>query len=176
MLKGRYSILFIIIVSVLIPLVIAWLLFNPYSQQANRSWAYFLPHLNAILNGATSITLLVGLVLIKNKQISLHKTSMIVSFVLGVFFLVSYVTYHSLVPSTSFGGIGWIRSMYYFFLLTHILLAIAVVPLVLLAFYHALNADFIRHKKIVKYAFPVWLYVSVTGVIVYLMISPYYSG
>lgn len=174
--KSRYSILVIGALSVFIPLLITWLIFNPSMDQANRSWAYFLPHLNGVLNAATSITLIAGFIFIKNEKVSYHKMAMIVSFILGTFFLISYVTYHSLVPSTSFGGIGWVKIVYYFFLLSHILLAIVVVPLVLLAFYHALNSDFDRHKKIVKYTFPVWLYVSITGVIVYLMISRYYTG
>ena len=100
---------------------------------------------------------------------------MISAFVLGTLFLVSYVIYHSSVPSTSYGGEGMVKGIYYFFLLTHILLAAVVVPLVLTALYFAIKQQFDRHKRIVKWAYPIWLYVSITGVVVYLMISPYYS-
>ena len=107
-------------------------------------------------------------------MIKYHRISMMSAFVLGSLFLVSYVIYHSMADSTTFGGEGWIRPVYYFLLLSHILLAIVVVPFVLFAFYFALTDKIEKHKKIVKYTFPIWLYVSVTGVLVYLMISPYY--
>jgi len=94
---------------------------------------------------------------------------------LGGLFLVSYVVYHGSAPSTSFGGEGWIRSVYYTVLLSHIVLAAVVVPLVLVALYFALSNRIDQHKKLVKYAFPIWFYVSVTGVLVYLMIKPYYA-
>ena len=100
---------------------------------------------------------------------------MVSAFVLGALFLVSYVLYHGSAPSTSFGGEGWIRSLYYFVLLTHIILAAVVVPLVLVALYFALSDRIVQHKKLVKYAYPIWLYVSITGVLVYLMIRPYYA-
>ena len=97
------------------------------------------------------------------------------AFILGAVFLVTYILYHISNPSTPYGGEGIIRYIYYFFLITHIGLSIGVVRFVLLAMHHASNKEFNAHKKVVKIAFPVWLYVSITGVIVYLMISPYYN-
>ncbi len=100
---------------------------------------------------------------------------MLTGLVLSSIFLISYVIYHATVPETRFGGTGFIRYIYFFFLITHIVLAIFVVPLALFSIYRGINSQIDLHKKIVKFTFPVWLYVSVTGVIVYLMISPYYS-
>ena len=99
---------------------------------------------------------------------------MITAFVLGALFLILYILYHSNAPPTKYGGEGIIRIVYFFFLFSHILLAFIVVPLVLSAIYFALFQKIEKHKKMVKYTFPIWLYVSITGVIVYLMISPYY--
>jgi len=99
---------------------------------------------------------------------------MISAFILGCIFLIFYVIYHANAPSTKFGGEGLIRYVYFFFLITHILLAFIVVPLVLSAIYFAVSDKIEKHRKIVKFTFPVWLYVSITGIIVYLMISPYY--
>jgi putative membrane protein len=97
------------------------------------------------------------------------------AFALGGLFLLSYVTYHSQVPSTHFGGVGAVRTAYFFLLLSHISLAVVTVGLVLFTLYFALTGQYIKHKAIARWTFPVWLYVSVTGVIVYLMISPYYT-
>lgn len=163
----------IMVVSVMIPLLIAYLIYRP--QMADqKSWVYLLPHLNALINGATSILLLAGLFFIRRKQVNYHRSMMLSAFILGSLFLVSYVVYHSSAPSTSFGGTGWIKSVYYILLLSHILLAAVVVPLVLMALYFALKGKITQHKRIVKFAFPIWLYVSITGVAVYLLISPYY--
>jgi putative membrane protein len=159
--------------SVLVPLVVAYLLYQP-QRFVFGDWVLFLPHLNGIINTATSLLLIAGFVFIKSGKQDYHKYSMISAFVLGIIFLVSYIIYHGSVPSTSYGNEGTIRYLYYFLLISHILLSIAVVPLVLLALLHALRRKFERHKKVVKYAFPVWLYVSVTGVLVYLMIKPFY--
>jgi putative membrane protein len=100
---------------------------------------------------------------------------MLSAFVLSSIFLISYVIYHASVPETRFGGQGIVRYIYFFVLITHIILATLVVPLALFSIYRGLNSEVVLHKKIVKYTFPIWLYVSVTGVIVYLMISPYYT-
>ncbi len=165
----------IIIISVLIPLLVAILLFIPFKADVGGEWVKFLPHFNGIINSATVCILLLGLFFIKRKQISNHRASMTGALILGVLFLISYVIYHATVPSTSYGGEAPAKYFYYFFLLTHILLSIVVVPFVLFAFYYALTGNIPRHKKLVRYTFPIWLYVSLTGVIVYLMISPYYQ-
>jgi len=171
--NDKYLIL-IIIVSVAIPLIIALLIFNQNQVSNNVGWISFLPHINGIINTLTSIILVIGWLFIKNKKVAFHKTSMLTAFVLGAFFLISYVIYHSYSESTAYGGEGMIRYIYYFLLITHIMLAIAVVPFVLLAIYYGISARYSKHKRIVKYTLPIWLYVSITGVIVYLMISPYY--
>lgn len=176
------------VLSIVIPLAIALLLFMPSKSGVNASWVFLLPHLNAVLNSTTAVLLLIGFAFIKKKQITYHKTCMLIAFTLGCVFLVSYIIYHSSAPSTVFGDIngdgvlditekaalGSMRVVYLVILLSHILLAIVVVPFVLLSLFYALSRKFDKHKKIVHYTLPIWLYVSISGVIVYLMISPYY--
>tara|TARA_Y100001956_G_C4082095_1_gene168909 strand:+ start:316 stop:864 length:549 start_codon:yes stop_codon:yes gene_type:complete len=164
------------VLSVVIPIAVAVLIFKPSSLiEFEGKWVYLLPHINGVINTVTSIFLLLGVYFIKNGKRNLHELCMTVSFVLGSIFLVSYVVYHASVPSTTYGGEGVIRYVYFFLLLSHILLSIIVVPFVLMAIYQAWTKKFEKHKKTVKYTFPIWLYVSITGVIVYLMISPYYN-
>jgi putative membrane protein len=134
----------------------------------------FLPALNATINGLVSVLLVIGVMLIKNGKRKAHQAAMTSSIALSALFLVSYVLYHTTHESTAFGGEGVIRYVYFFILLTHIVLAIVIVPLVLISFSRALSEQFDKHKKIARITFPIWLYVSVTGVIVYFMISPYY--
>jgi len=166
-----------ILVSFLIPAVVAVLLLIPKSDVNEiPPWIYSLPFYNAIINSLTAILLIVGVYFVKNAKVKYHKISMIGAFLFGCLFLIFYVIYHSNAPSTKFGGEGVIRYVYFFFLLSHILLAFIVVPLVLSAIYFAISDNIEKHRKIVKFTFPVWLYVSVTGIIVYLMISPYYPN
>nr|WP_233553677.1 DUF420 domain-containing protein [Algoriphagus lacus] len=165
----------IIGVSVAIPLAVAVLLFMPTKITALGDWVYFLPHLNAVINTAASIALILGLVFIKQKKYSYHGATMTVAFALGAIFLVSYVIYHSAAESTSFGGVGLIRSIYYFLLITHIVFAAVALFPILFAYYYGYTDQREKHRKVVKFAYPIWFYVSVTGVIVYLMISPYYT-
>lgn len=133
-----------------------------------------LPLLNAIFNSFTFIFLVVALVSIKQKNIKRHRTFIWSAFTSTTLFLVSYVTYHYLTESTSYGGEGIIRYIYFFILITHILLAIAVVPLALFSLVRGLTNNIEKHKKIARWTMPIWLYVSITGVLVYLMIAPYY--
>ncbi len=171
----RKSLLGIVLLSIAIPALVGYLIYKPQAVDATGPWVYVLPHINAAINATTSLLLLAGLYFIKNKQIGNHRNMMVAAFILGSIFMVSYVIYHASAPSTSFGGTGMIRPVYYFLLLSHILLAIVVVPLVLMALYFAVKDKIDRHRRVVKFAYPIWLYVSITGVIVYLMISPYYS-
>lgn len=134
----------------------------------------FLPHLNATINGTVSILLVVGYILIRKGNRKAHQFVMTLAIVLSALFLISYVLYHTTHESTSYGGEGVMRTIYFFILLTHIVLAIVIVPLVLITFSRALMERFDKHRKIARITFPLWLYVSVTGVLVYLMISPYY--
>lgn len=163
------------IISAAIPVVVAILLNPRIPKVALGEWTQILPHLNGLINSLTALSLLIGFYYIKQKNIKAHRLMMTISFVLGSVFLVSYVLYHLSNESTSFGGQGIIRPIYYFLLVSHIVLSIGVVWFVLRAIYFALSNQIDLHKKVVRWAFPIWLYVSITGVIVYLMIAPYYE-
>jgi putative membrane protein len=150
---------------------------------------YSLPKLNAFLNGSCSILLLFSLWAIKNKNIERHKKLNISAFILSVLFILSYVTAHYFIPDTKFGDlnhdeimspeesniVSGIKPLYVIILLSHIFLAVAVLPMVLLSFYFGLTDQREKHKKLTRFSYPIWLYVTVTGVIVYLMIAPYYN-
>ncbi|MBI2280159.1 MAG: DUF420 domain-containing protein [Bacteroidetes bacterium] len=161
----------IIFLSVVIPIAVAVLYFLPKTETTVFS---FLPLLNACINGTTFFVLIAAFLAIKNKNIILHKSLMWTALSLSTLFLLSYVLYHATTPSTSYGGEGLIKNIYFFILLTHILLSAVVVPLVLIALSRALAEKFDKHKKIAKFTLPIWLYVTLTGVLVYIMISPYY--
>jgi putative membrane protein len=162
------------IISIIIPLVVALLLGIPYKFELG-TWTKYVPAVNAVINTLTAMALIAALVAIKNKNIELHRKLMGLSIMLGLFFLVGYIIYHLSNPSTHFGGKGLVAYVYFFLLITHIILAAVVVYFVLKALYYALIQDFEKHKKIVKYAWPIWLYVSISGVVVFLMIEPYYT-
>jgi len=173
-LAQKKSMIWIRVLSIAIPLAVAALLSLP--QKLNLGdWVYNLPHVIGVINTLTSVCLILALVAIKRKNVVWHKRFNTTALTLGALFLLCYVTYHASAPSTPFGGEGSIKAIYYFFLISHIMLSIGVVPLVLLAFFYAWSNMIEKHKKIVRYTYPIWLYVSVTGVIVYLMISPYYQ-
>jgi len=165
----------IIGISILIPVAVAVLIFMPSKLDLGVEWVYFLPHLNAVINSAATLALIAGLVFIKKKNIAYHRASMSTAFGLGAIFLVSYVIYHGAAESTTFGGEGTVRIIYYFLLLTHIVLAAVALFPILFAYYYGLTDQREKHRKVVKFAYPIWLYVTVTGVIVYFMISPYYT-
>lgn len=135
----------------------------------------FLPPIYASINGLTAVLLIGAVAAIKNGKRKVHESLMKTCIGLSGAFLVMYVLYHMTSDSTSYGGTGVLRLVYYFILISHILLSVAVVPFVLLTFSRALSGDFERHKALAKFTFPIWLYVAVTGVIVYVMISPYYN-
>ena len=136
----------------------------------------FLPPIYATINGITAVLLVAAVIAIKNKNRYLHELLMKISIGLSTIFLVLYVVYHMFSDSTSFGGEGAIRVFYYFILISHIVLSVVVIPFVLFTFSRALSGNFERHKALAKFTFPLWLYVAVTGVVVYLMISPYYGS
>jgi putative membrane protein len=153
------------------------------------AFIYKLPMLNAFLNGTCTVLLLFSLWAIKRRNIELHKRLNLSAFVLSSLFLISYVTAHYFIPDTKYGDIdhdgimsitedasvAGIKPLYIFILLTHIFLAVLVLPMILLSFYYGLTDQREKHKKLTRYSYPVWLYVTVTGVVVYLMISPYYN-
>ncbi len=160
----------IIVVSIVIPVVVA-ILFRVKIDGFDLS---FLPPIYASINGITAVLLLFALWAIKNKNRALHELLMKTCILLSLLFLVMYVAYHMTSDSTSFGGEGIIKYVYYFILISHILLSVGVIPLVLFTYARAFNGEFERHKKLARITFPIWLYVAITGVVVYLMISPYY--
>ena len=134
----------------------------------------FLPPIYATTNGITAILLIFAVIAIKNGNRKLHERLIKICIALSLLFLVLYIAYHITTDPTSFGGEGLIKYVYYFILITHILLSITVIPFVLFSYIRAITGDFVKHKKIAIITFPIWLYVAVTGVIVYLMIAPYY--
>ncbi len=165
----------IIGLSILIPLAVAILFgVNLRKLGFDVKPLSFLPPIYASINGLTAVILVIALWAIKNKKVKLHEGLMKSAIVCSVLFLVMYVAYHMTSDSTKFGGEGTIRYVYYFILISHILLSIGVIPFVLITYVRALGKQFDKHKKIARITFPIWLYVAVTGVIIYLMISPYY--
>lgn len=148
-----------------------------------------LPALNAFLNGTCTVLLIFSLLAVKKKNITLHKKLNLTAFLLSSLFLISYVTAHYFIPDTKYGDIdhnglldtaeqaavSGIKPLYLFILLSHIFLAVLVLPLVLLSFYYGLTDQRAKHKKLTRFSYPIWLYVTITGVVVYLMISPYYN-
>ena len=162
------------ILSVAIPVVVVILL-GIRTKVDLGAWTKILPHAIGAINSITSVLLILGLVAQKMANIRMHRLAMTTAFSLGAVFLVCYVTYHLTNRSTVFGGNGMKRVFYYAVLISHIGLSLVVLPLVLRAFLFALTNQIARHRRVAKYAYPIWLYVSTTGVIVYLMISPYYG-
>jgi putative membrane protein len=162
-----------VVLSFAIPLAVMALLGLPKKLPLGE-WTRVLPHVIAVINTLTSIAIVTGIVAIKSKRIALHRASMQAAFGLGTTFLVAYVLYHLTNESTKYGGVGAIRSVYFFVLFSHIFLSIGVVPLVLRAMFFALSNQVARHRAVVRWAAPLWLYVSVTGVIAYAMIRPFY--
>ena len=157
--------------SIAIPVVVAILFLI---KIPNVEPLTFLPPVYAFINAITAIFLTIAYIAIKRKKITLHERLMKISIGLSVIFLVMYVAYHMTSDPTPYGGEGIIRSVYYFILISHVILSIGIIPLVLVTYVRAISKLFVDHKKIARYTFPIWMYIAVTGVIVYLMISPYY--
>ena len=183
------------VVSVLVPVIVSLLLFLKWTADKLvfdlRSPNFepiillqdlpvakplmFLPRIYATINGLTAVCLVLAVYFIKNGKRRLHENLIKICIGLSLCFLVMYIAYHITTDPTKFGGNGIFTFIYYFILVTHILLSVTVIPFVLVSYVRAITGDFERHKKIAKITFPIWLYVAVTGVIVYLMIAPYYS-
>ncbi|MBC8510730.1 MAG: DUF420 domain-containing protein [Cryomorphaceae bacterium] len=166
----------IISLSIIVPIVVALLMLFPDVFHIESESIDFssLPFFHAILNGSTSVLLFTGFILIKNKKTNLHKISMLSAFVLSSVFLLSYVTSKLTNAPVPFGGEGLIRYIYFFILISHIILSVLVLPLALFSIYRGMTGEIEKHKSIVKYTFPVWMYVAITGVLVYILMSPYY--
>lgn len=193
--KSRIYDSLIWVVSIIVPLVVALLLFtkwdydklvfdlripnqDPIILMENLPIVKpltFLPPIYATINGLTAILLVLAVYYIKKGKRKIHENLVKVCIALSLSFLVMYIAYHLTTDPTSFEGTGAISFLYFFILITHILLSIIVIPMVLVSYSRAVQSKFVLHKKIAKITFPVWLYVALTGVVVYLMISPYYS-
>ena len=161
-------------ISFVVPILVALMFFFPQTNWNILQNPYILPKVNAILNGSTAVFLLLGLYFIRQRQVTRHKTMMVTAFTLSSLFLVSYVIYHSSTEPTRYGGEGMMKIMYLFILFSHIALAAVALPFILFTFYRAFAGQNEKHRKLAKRTWPVWFYVAVTGVVVYLMLSPYY--
>lgn len=162
---------FITIVSIVVPVVVA-LLFTVKIPGVERLG--FLPPIYATINGITAVLLIAAVMAIKNGNSKLHQRLMTTCIGLSLVFLILYIIYHMTAESTSYGGEGVLKYVYFFILITHIVLSIVVIPLVLKTYAKGYLGNFEMHRKFAKFTFPIWLYVAVTGVVIYLMISPYY--
>mgnify|MGYP000555733802 CR=1 FL=1 len=160
----------IVVLSILIPVVVAVL----FGVKIDAELPVFLPPIYASVNAVTALVLILAFMAIRKKNIKLHERLMKFAIILSVVFLVMYVAYHMTSDSTQFEGEGAIKYLYYFILITHILLSIIVIPFVLITYVRAITNNIEKHKKIAKITFPLWLYVAITGVVVFIMISPYY--
>ena len=160
----------IVALSVIIPLTVAAL----FGIKLDVDLPIFLPPIYAGINATTALVLIIAVWAIKSNKRTLHERLMKSAIILSVVFLILYMAYHMTSDSTTYGGNGYMKYFYYFILISHILLSIAVIPFVLITFFRAITADFEKHKKIARFAFPLWLYVAISGVVVYLMIAPFY--
>lgn len=160
----------IIILSIAIPLVVAAL----FGVRLDVELPVFLPPIYATINAITALVLVLAFVAITNGKRTLHERLMKFAIVLSVLFLVMYVAYHMTSDSTKYGGEGLMKYVYYTILILHIVLSVVVIPFVLITYVRAITNDFEKHKKIAKVTFPIWLFVAISGVVVYIMISPYY--
>ena len=161
----------VVVLSIIIPIVVASLF---RVRIPNIGPFTFLPAIYATINAITALVLVLAFIAIRNKNIVRHKRLMTTAIVLSVLFLILYVVYHMTSDSTSYEGDGAIKYIYFFILITHIILSIVVIPFVLITYVRAITNNIERHKKIAKITFPMWLYVAISGVIVYILISPYY--
>lgn len=166
----------IFILTVSLVVFMAVVILSRVKLEANLSFdVHVFATINAVINSIVSVLLIAAFIAVKNKRYLLHKRMMISAIALSIIFLVSYIAHHLLTGDTHFGGTGSIKIFYFVILITHIFLAAIILPFILFTAYRGLVAEWPAHRKIAKITWPVWLYVSITGVVVYLMISPYYT-
>ena len=161
----------IVILSLAIPLIVALL----FRVKIDVELPVFLPPIYATINGLTAMILVIAFIAIKKKNIVLHENLMTTAIMCSVVFLILYIAYHMTSDSTEYKGEGLLKSVYYFILITHIILSIVVIPFVLITYVRAITNNIEKHKKIARITFPLWLYVAISGVVVFIMISPYYT-
>lgn len=169
--NSRPAVVIILGVSLTAITFLFWLLYVHQASDAYSMKLRFLPDLNAFLNGLSATALCLGYAFIRNRKIAAHRSSMMTAFVFSSLFLVSYIVHHALHGDTIYPGSGTIRTIYLIILASHILLSIVALPMVLTTFFFSLSGRFPQHKKIARYTFPIWLYVSVTGVVVRVMLA-----
>lgn len=175
-LHERTLTLIIYAISLVIFLTVLFLLMFPQTLAVGGGINLtYLPAFHAFLNGSCAVILMMGFVAVRNKKFRLHKTFMVSAFILSSIFLISYVIYHSQAAPTKFGGVGVIRTIYFVILISHIILAAGILPLALFTIARSWRGEFDKHKRLARWTFPLWLYVAITGVIVYFLIAPYYG-
>lgn len=173
--RDKIAIRVIVALSVVVPVAVALLILFPNFFKVDFGIdRATLPAFHAILNGTTALLLLLGLWFIMQRKVGAHRMAMMAAFGLSAVFLVSYVISKLNADPIPYGGEGWVRSVYFFVLISHILLSVPVLPLAMLAIYRGWTQEYQKHRKIVRYTFPIWLYVAVTGVLVYFFMQPYY--
>lgn len=164
----------IITVSVIVFVAVAFL--SKFTLQVDLGFnVHVFALINAVINSVVTVLLIAAFMAVKNKKYVQHKNMMMAAMVLSILFLVSYIAHHLFAGDTHYGGTGALKGIYYFILLTHIPLAGIILPFILFTAYRGLTGEYANHRKLAKYTWPLWLYVSVTGVLVYLFISPYYA-
>jgi len=174
--RDRVALPLIGLLSLVVVLVVGVVLLGHTPGHGGRADVAALPTLNALLNGTSAVLLGAGWVCIRRRRITAHRACMLGAFCVSVLFLVSYVTYHALAGSRPFTGQGWVRGVYFPVLISHIVLAAGMVPFVLTTLYRALSGDFTRHARLARLTLPVWLYVSITGVLVYYLLYQLAGG
>lgn len=172
--NDRRARVLIIIVSIVIFVAIA-LLGKVEIPVGGAFDVHVFAKINAVINSMVSVLLVAGLIAIRQRKFVVHKKIMLTAIALSILFLLSYICHHLFAGDTKFGGVGAIRYFYFFILITHIILAAIILPFILFTAYRAGIAEWAQHRRLARITWPIWLYVSVTGVLVYLMISPYYS-
>jgi putative membrane protein len=163
----------IIAVSAVASLFLCWLVYYHAPADVSGTHLLFLPALNALLNGLSAVALTVGFCFIRAKNVAAHRASMFTAFVFSSLFLVTYITNHALHGDMKFHGAGAVRSIYFPLLISHIGLSVVALPMILVTFFLSLSGRFPAHRRLARFTFPIWLYVSVTGVIVYAMLAAY---
>ncbi len=173
--KNKWANFIIIVLSIMVAGLVSYLTRYSFGSAESVPWDVTQqPMLHAILNSITALLLIIGYVAVRNGEVKLHRFAMFMALMCSGLFLLSYVSYHALTESTAFGGVGGVKYLYYFILVSHILLAALIFPLVLITVHRALTGQIEAHKRLARITFPLWLYVAISGVVVYLMIAPYY--
>lgn len=163
----------IILISGLAFLFLIWLIYFRETAEETAAWVANLPALNALLNSASTVFIILGFLAIRKREFVTHMKFMLTAFITSSLFLISYLVYHNYVGHTPFPGEGIIRPVYFFILISHIILSAFVVPLVLTSYYFAFSGKFSTHRKVSKWTLPIWLYVSVTGVVIFFILNAY---